>query len=61
MDMDYEVAKLKEKAWMWLAWKLPRTLVKWAAVRLMSAATVGKYSIQVVGELTCEDALGRWK
>ena len=61
MDMDYEVAKLKEKAWMWLAWHLPKTLVMWAAVRLMSAATTGKYSNQIVGELTCVDALGRWE
>ena len=50
----------QEKFWVWLAWRLPRPLVKWAAVRLMSAATVGKYSSQSVPELTAVQALERW-
>jgi hypothetical protein len=39
---------------------LPRKLVYWAAIRLMTNATTGKYSNQVVPELTCLDALKRW-
>lgn len=57
----YEKDKLIERFWMWLAWKLPRPLVLWAAARLMSSATVGEYSNTVVPELTCIDALNRWK
>jgi len=49
-----------EKIWMWLAWKLPRPLVMWAAIRLGSEATTGKYSRQVVPELTFLEALNRW-
>ena len=49
-----------EKIYCWIAWHLPKNLVKWCSVRLMSAATVGKYSHQVVPELTCIEALQRW-
>lgn len=45
---------------MWLAWLLPKELVKWCAVRLMAHATQGKWSGQVVPELTAIDALKRW-
>ena len=43
-----------------IAWMLPRRLVYWCAIRLMSAATVGRYSNQVVPELYAVDALQRW-
>lgn len=45
----------------WIAWHLPKQLVLWAAVRLMSHATIGKYSDQVVPELTCLEALKKWE
>lgn len=51
---------MREKFWMWLAWRLPRVLVKWAAVRLGAHATTGDYSDTVVPELTFMDALKRW-
>lgn len=50
-----------ERLWMWLAWRLPRGLVKWAAVRLVAHATAGPYSGTVVPELTAMDALKRWE
>jgi len=49
-----------EKFWIWIAYKLPRNLVKWAAVRLMASATVGKHSSQIVPDLTALEALERW-
>jgi hypothetical protein len=52
---------MKDKVWMWLAWKLPRELVKWAAVRLMAHGTQGAYETTVVPELTCIEALNRWE
>jgi len=50
----------KEKLQMWIAWKLPHWLVKWAAVRLMAHATQGEHSGVIVPELTAMDALKRW-
>lgn len=61
MDWQYEIGKRKEKLWMWFVWKLPKPLVYWCAVRLMSAATTGEHSGQVVPELTALEALERWK
>lgn len=44
----------------WAAHRLPRRLVYFASIRLMVHATVGKWSTQVVPELTCASALTRW-
>lgn len=44
----------------WLAWKLPRQLVLWCAIRVVAHATTGKFSSQVVPDLTAMDALKRW-
>jgi hypothetical protein len=50
-----------EKLQMWVAWRMPKWLVKWCAVRLMAHATQGAYSNQVVPELGAIDALKRWE
>jgi len=44
----------------WLAYWLPRRLVYFCAIRLMAAATTGRYSTQVVPDLLALDALRRW-
>lgn len=44
----------------WLAWRLPRPVVKWAFVRVAAAATTGVYERTVVPELSMMDALKRW-
>lgn len=49
-----------ERFWKFIAWRLPKPLVMWAAVRLMANATQGPYGTQVVPALTCIDALKRW-
>jgi hypothetical protein len=49
-----------ERIWIWIAWRLPRSLVKWCAVRLGAHATQGRYSDQIVPDLTFVDALKRW-
>ena len=49
------------KLWMWLAWKLPKTLAYWATIRVAAYGTTGKYSSQVVPDLTVVDALKRWE
>lgn len=53
--------RLKEKICLWLAYKLPRRLVMWCAVRVGANATTGEYSNQIVPELRFMDALQRWK
>ena len=50
-----------EKFYSWLAYRLPKRLVYFASIRLMSHATVGQYGNTIVPELTAMDALDRWK
>jgi len=50
-----------DKIYMAIAWMLPKRLVHWCAIRLMSYATCGKYGEQIVPELTAMDALKRWE
>jgi hypothetical protein len=61
MDIKYEVNKIKEKLMMWVAWKMPRWLVMWCAVRLGANATQGKYDTTIVPDLLFMDALRRWE
>lgn len=51
---------MKEKFWIWLAWRLPRGLVYWAAIRLMAHATTGKWSHELTPAVTGIDMLKRW-
>ena len=51
---------MKEKILIWIAWHLPRNLIYWCSIRLMTYATVGHYSYQVVPDLLAMDALKRW-
>lgn len=46
--------------WRWLAWLLPHELVKWAVVRVATYATSGKYSLDIIPEVTIMTALKRW-
>jgi hypothetical protein len=58
--MKYKLSKLRQKIWMKLAWKMPRKLAYWASIRVISNATVGTYSDQIVPDLKALDALQRW-
>ena len=50
-----------EKLQMWIAWKMPRWLVKWCAVRLMAHGSAADETCHIeVPDLTCVDALRRW-
>ncbi len=49
------------KLYIFIAWMLPKELVKWCAVRLFAHATVGEYKNTIVPELTAMDALKRWE
>ena len=51
----------KSKFYLWIARRLPRKLVYWAAIRLGVSATSGKYSNEEVPALTFIDAIKRWE
>ena len=61
MMWRYEISRLQEKLWIWLAWHLPKTLVKWTSIRLMAHATTGEYGSQETPSVTCVEALQRWR
>lgn len=52
---------IKEKLIDYIAWRLPRSIVMAAAVRLMVNATTGPYEHELSPSVTCVDALKRWK
>ncbi len=52
---------MRERIWMAIAWRLPKQLVKWAAVRLVASATQQPDYTKTVPELTAIEALQRWK
>jgi len=52
---------VSEKLVMWMAWRLPRKVAYWAAIRVMANATQGRWSHQLVPDLLAMDALARWE
>lgn len=50
----------KDRVCLWLSFRIPARLAMWAAVRVIAHATTGKYSNQIVPELTAMDALKRY-
>ena len=51
---------MREKFWMWLAWRLPPGLVRWCAIRVAVHATTGPYSHVDSPGVTIADSLRRW-
>jgi hypothetical protein len=49
-----------EKVKLWVAWHVPKWLAYWCTIRVGAHATTGKWSNQIVPELTVADALQRW-
>lgn len=52
---------MKDKLKMWFAWHMPKWLAYWCTVRLGVHATTGRFSDQVVPDLTYMDTLKRWE
>lgn len=46
---------------MWLAWKLPRNVVKWCAVRVAVHGCTGKWADQSPPTITVAEMLDRWE
>ena len=57
----YYVRIVKEKAAIFIAWRLPPYLVMWCTMRLVAYATQGKYGNTIVSELSAMDAVKRWE
>ena len=53
--------QMLEKFMFWLAWKMPKSLVYFCAIRVGAHATTNKYADTVVPELTLVDAIERWE
>ena len=60
-SLKYEMRRLIEKFWMFIAWHLPKVLVMWCSVRLMAHATTGQYGAEETPALLAMDALKRWE
>ena len=54
------IRRRAEKLQTWVAWHLPRWLIKWASIRMIAHATTGRYENTDVPTLTAMDAVGRW-
>jgi hypothetical protein len=51
----------KDTVAMWIAFHLiPRRIVYWCAMSVIAHATSGKWSNQIVLDLTAMDAISRW-
>lgn len=58
--MRYHFEKYRDKFVMWVAWKLPKRLVYWCAVRVTAQASQGGYAHEEVPSISAMDALDRW-
>lgn len=59
--IGHRLRRRVERVWMWVAWHLPKALVRWCYVRVGAHATTGKYGNTTVPDLTMMDALERWE
>lgn len=61
LNLKIFLSRLPEKMWFWLAWRLPKKLVYFAAIRLVAFATQGEYGNTIVPELPAMEAVRRWE
>jgi hypothetical protein len=61
LDLGYETRKARERTLQAVAWRLPRGLVFWCAVRVIAHATTGRHGETLVPQLTAIEALERWR
>jgi len=60
-EIKHEYNKIKERWMMKIAWKMPKWLVYFCAIRLGAHATTGKYGSKIVPELNFMEAIKRWE
>jgi hypothetical protein len=49
-----------EKFWIWLSWRLPKSLVYWCYIRMASHATLTKYKNREPNEVGIMDVMNCW-
>lgn len=54
------VGRARERAAMWLAWRMPRWLAYWCFVRIAAHGTTGEWSGSVPDQLSVMEAMRRW-
>ena len=52
---------MMDKLAQWIAWHLPRSVVKWCGYRIGAAATCDEWGRVEVPALTFVDAMQRWE
>ena len=52
---------MSERICIWIAWRLPRGVVKWTFYRVLANATSGQHSNQDAVALTWQQAADRWE
>jgi hypothetical protein len=52
--------QIPDRVAIFVAWHLPRRVVRWTAIRLICHATQGKWNHTVIPDLTAIEALTRW-
>jgi hypothetical protein len=57
----YRTGGYKLNFFQWLAWRLPRRLVYFAAIRLWAYGTCGDYGTSNATTITVDEALKRWE
>ena len=55
-----EYCEVEENFWRWLAFRVSKHLVYWATLRLMINSPNGKYSGQVVPNISTYEAMNKW-
>jgi hypothetical protein len=50
----------RHDAFVWVIWKLPRSVIYWAFIRLWAHGTTGQYGNTHPDDLTWSEALKRW-
>lgn len=60
-NIKHEINRTLEKLFIKLIWRLPNKIVYWCAIRVGANATTGKFSNQIVPDLSFLDALQRWE
>lgn len=61
IKVNYQFPKLRDDLVRVIVWHMPKRIIYWAAIRLMSHASTGKYSDSVVPNITIIEALDRWE
>ena len=60
-DRETPIGRLLERFTIWLAWRLPRRLAYWAAIRVNSHATVTAFKHRTPDKVSIMDALKAWQ